>query len=63
MKMKLSNGTEEKLGILIDETNVKMLVGEFKIMLDKMQMNIKLTPKELEEHRKFVKRWEADLYD
>jgi len=50
-------------GVLIDDRNVKMLVGEFKIMLDKIQMDIKLTDKEIEEHKEYIKKWEADLYE
>ena len=63
LKMKYNDGTLEKDAITIDEWNIKTLVGEFKIMVDKMAMNIKLTALEIEEHRKMIVKWEEDLYD
>lgn len=60
--MKYNNGSIVKDAITIDEWNIKTLVGEFKIMVDKMEMNVKLTPQEIEEHRKMIAKWEEDLY-
>ena len=63
MKIKDDSSEEIKSAVLIGDWNVKQLVGEFKIMVDKMKMNIKLTDNEQEEHRKYIKEWEHDLYD
>ena len=62
LKMKYNNGTHIKDAVTIDEWNIKALVGEFKILIDKTAMNIKLTPQEIEEHRKMIAKWEEDLY-
>ena len=63
LKMKYQDPSSlVKDAITIDEWNIKTLVGEFKIMVDKMVMNIKLTPQEVEEHRKMIAKWEEDLY-
>ena len=62
LKMKYNDGSFIKDAITVDEWNIKALVGEFKIMVDKMAMNIKLTPQEIEEHRKMIAKWEEDIY-
>lgn len=63
MKMGYNNGVENRKAVVVDDWNMKTLVGEYKIMLDKMKMDIKLTDQEQEEHRAMVTKWEADLYD
>jgi len=51
-----------KVAVVISDMNVKVLVGEFKILLDRMINNIKLTKQEYDEHIQMIKKWEADLY-
>lgn len=63
MKMGYNNGTENRRAVVVDDWNMKTLVGEYKIILDKVKMGIGLTDQEQEEHRAMVKKWEADLYD
>jgi len=63
MKMGYNNGAENRKAVVVDDWNMKTLVGEYKIMLDKMKMNIPLTEQEQQEHRQMVAKWEADLYD
>ena len=58
-----SDGVEHRQCFTIDEWNIRMLVGEFKILLDKNERGIKLTPQELGEQRLMIKKWEEDLYD
>ena len=62
LKMKYNNGAIIKDAITVDEWNIKALVGEFKILVDKTAMNIGLTPQEIEEHRKMIAKWEEDIY-
>jgi len=63
LKMVYDNCGERRKAVTADDWNVKVLVGEYKILLDKNEMNVKLTPEELEEHRKMVRKWEEDLYE
>ncbi len=46
----------------INELNIKTLVGEFKILIDRLRNNLPLTQQEFEEHMYVVKKWEEDLY-
>jgi hypothetical protein len=60
--MKYNDGTLIKDAVTIDEWNIKALVGEFKILVDKMIMGVGLTPQEILEHRKMIIKWEEDIY-
>lgn len=64
MKMgyKENNAGETKLAVVINDMNIKVLVGEFKILVDRLYNNIPLTQQEFEEHMKMIKKWEEDLY-
>ena len=62
LKMKYNDGTLIKDAITVDEWNIKTLVGEFKILVDKVAMGIGLTSQEVEEHRKMIAKWEEDIY-
>jgi len=42
--------------------NIKVLVGEYKILLDRIMGNMPLTRQEYDEHIQMIKKWEADLY-
>lgn len=63
MKMGYNDGVENRKAVVVDDWNMKTLVGEYKIMLDKMLMGVNLTDQEQQEHRQMVTKWEADLYD
>jgi len=51
-----------KIAFTINELNIKVLVGEYKILVDRLYNNIPLTKQEHEEHMHIIKRWEEDLY-
>lgn len=51
-----------KIAFTINEINIKVLVGEYKIMVDRAFRNIPLTQQEHDEHMEMIKKWEEDLY-
>jgi len=51
-----------KIAFTINELNIKILVGEYKILVDRLHNGIALTKQEYEEHMYIIKKWEEDLY-
>jgi len=51
-----------KIAFTISELNIKTLVGEYKILVDRLSHGLWLTPQEQEEHMYMIKKWEEDLY-
>jgi len=64
MKMGYTEGesTQQKIAIVTSDMNIKVLVGEYKILLDRIMGNMPLTRQEYDEHIQMIKKWEADLY-
>lgn len=51
-----------KIAFTINELNIKVLVGEYKILVDRLYNNMPLTRQEYEEHIHIINKWEEDLY-
>ena len=64
MKMAYTEGesTQQRIAIVTSDMNIKVLVGEYKILLDRIMGNMPLTRQEYDEHIQMIKKWEADLY-
>ena len=64
MRMGYTEGesTDQKIAVVISDMNIKVLVGEYKILLDRIMGNMPLTQQEYEEHIHMIKKWEIDLY-
>lgn len=59
----LATKDEEKEDIVVVTTaELRKLVGEFKITLDRMKLNKPYSPMEMYEHEEFIKYWEEDIY-
>jgi len=54
--------TQQRIAIVTSDMNIKVLVGEYKILLDRIMGNMPLTRQEYDEHIQMIKKWEADLY-
>jgi hypothetical protein len=55
-------GTPTKIAFTINELNIKTLVGEYKILVDRLSRGLLFTAQEHEEHNVIIKKWEEDLY-
>lgn len=51
-----------KVAFVISEFNIIVLVGEYKMLVDRLYNNMPLTKQEYEEHMHVIKKWEEDLY-
>ena len=49
--------------LIVERDSIRQLVGEFKIMVDKLNMIHELFPKKnLEELQQYIKEWEDVIY-